>query len=52
MKKHLKKLLAVGFMAVFIVSTVAAVGAGYFTRNSQSNSGELTGTPEDNYSPD
>ena len=37
-------------MAVFIVSTVAVVGAGYFRPNSQAGSqAALTGTPEDNY---
>ncbi|MDE1763142.1 MAG: lyase [Thaumarchaeota archaeon] len=52
MKKNVKKLLAVGFMAVFILSTVAAVGAGFFRSNPQGTHATLTGTPKDNYSPD
>ncbi len=52
MKKNTKKLLAIGFMAVFILSTVAVVGAGYFKSNTQNNQATVTGTPEDNYPPD
>lgn len=53
MKKSSKKLLAIAFMAVFVVSTVAAVGVGYFRPNTQQGQqAEITGTPEDNYSPD
>ncbi|MDE1766719.1 MAG: lyase [Thaumarchaeota archaeon] len=52
MKKNVKKLLAIGFMAVFILSTVAAVGAGFFKSNPQGQHAALTGTPEDNYPPD
>lgn len=55
MKKNTKKLLAIGFMAVFIVSTVTVVGASYFRGIPQTNTTESstpTGTPEDNYSPD
>lgn len=53
MKKNLKKLLAIAFMAVFVISTVAAVGVGFFRPNPQESSqAELTGTPADNYAPD
>ncbi|HJU14108.1 MAG TPA: SMP-30/gluconolactonase/LRE family protein [Candidatus Nitrosotalea sp.] len=53
MKKNVRKLLAIGFMAVFIISTVAAVGVGFFRPNTPaSNQVPLTNTPEDNYSPD
>lgn len=53
MKKNTKKLLAVGFMLVFIISTVTVVGAGYFHGNPTPDTQvALTGTPEDNYSPD
>ncbi len=52
MRKSVRKLLAIGFMAVFVISTVAAVGAGFFRPNQQSNQVPLTNTPEDNYAPD
>lgn len=52
MKKNFKKLLAISFMAVFVISTIAVVGAGYFRPNNQSQQAQLTGTPEDNYPPD
>lgn len=54
MKKNTKKLFAFGFMAIFIISTITVVGAGYFHGNPQQTATPtaLTGTPEDNYSPD
>ncbi|MGI0087778.1 MAG: virginiamycin B lyase family protein [Nitrosotalea sp.] len=54
MKKNTKKLLAIAFMAVFVISTVTVVGAGYFHGNPQQDTSQvtLTGTPEDNYPPD
>ncbi|MGB6785714.1 MAG: lyase, partial [Nitrosotalea sp.] len=54
MKKNTKKLFAFGFMAIFIISTITVVGAGYFHGNPQQTTppAALTGTPEDNYSPD
>ncbi len=54
MKKNAKKLLAVGFMAVFVISTITVVGAGYFKGNPQTSvtPAASTGTPEDHYSPD
>ncbi len=52
MKKNVKKLLAFSFMGVFILSTVAVVGAGYFKAAPQQTQATLTGTPEDNYPQD
>ena len=52
MNKNVKKLLAICFMGVFILSTVAAVGVGFFKATPQQPQAVLTGTPEDNYSPD
>jgi virginiamycin B lyase len=51
-KKNVKKLLAIAFMGVFVLSTVAVVGAGYFKSNPPPTQATLTGTPKDNYSPD
>lgn len=51
MKKNLKKLLAIAFMAVFVLSSLA-VALPYFRPNTASTQSTTTGTPEDNYSPD
>lgn len=54
MNKNTKKLLAIAFMAVFILSTLAVVGPGFLRSAPPSNTPPvtLTGTPEDNYAPD
>lgn len=52
MKKNAKKLLAIAFMAVFVVSSLA-VALPYLRPNTSANTENApTGTPEDNYSPD
>ncbi len=53
MKKNTKKLIAISFMAVFALSTIAVVSPSVFKFNNLDNSQvERTGTPKDNYPPD
>ncbi len=53
MKKSTKKIIAIAFMAVFVLSTIAVVSPSIFRFNNPDNSQQsLTGTPKDNYTPD
>ena len=53
MKKNTKKLIAIAFMGVFVLSTIAVVSPSIFRfNNPDSSQPTLTGTPKDNYSPD
>ncbi|MDE1770782.1 MAG: lyase, partial [Thaumarchaeota archaeon] len=52
MNKNTKKLLALSFMAIFIVSTVSVAflgGGRVATQSSKSTGLTITGTPADNY---
>lgn len=52
MNKNTKKLLALSFMAIFIISTVSAafLGGGRVSTQTEKNTGvTITGTPADNY---
>lgn len=52
MKKNTKKLLAIAFMAIFVISTVSVVGLSAVRKTSDNTGTTLTGTPADNYPDD